>query len=324
MSSESLSTPPVGYTQAVGALVNGNNAAQSYLSSAEQTAQGTDSAYLSQSLGYLNNLNTQAQNTISPQVQASYSALDQYFGLLGINTPYGGEESIANYNNLNTQMTQLQSQLSGLVNQQKSLQQPTGNWQTTSANMQQSLSMQSQIDSLNSQINTLSPKLQQAQQQSQINPNSANQDLQNLTNTPGYQFTQQQGDLGINSSAAAGGYLQSGQTQKALISYNQNLATTTYQNAVNNALQATGLLQQATTQSANISANQGTVGAQITSNTGQAIGSLQNQLGVNQASTVSSAAGGISAIYGAEGAQQQSAQASQQGSQAYLSGFRST
>ncbi|RZF53694.1 hypothetical protein EXE30_06880 [Acinetobacter halotolerans] len=50
---------------------------------------------------------------------------------------------------------------------------------------------------------------------------------------PGYQFRQQQGMDGIQSSAAAGGGLLSGATLKALNTHNSNLASQEYQNAYN-------------------------------------------------------------------------------------------
>jgi len=56
--------------------------------------------------------------------------------------------------------------------------------------------------------------------------------------TPGYQFAQQQGDLGIQRAAVAKGL--SGGTLQDLSTYNQNLADTTYQNAVGNSLNAFG------------------------------------------------------------------------------------
>lgn len=55
-----------------------------------------------------------------------------------------------------------------------------------------------------------------------------------LQNTPGYQFRKQQGDDAINAQAAATGQLASGNTALALSNYNQGLAGTTYQNAVQN------------------------------------------------------------------------------------------
>jgi hypothetical protein len=49
--------------------------------------------------------------------------------------------------------------------------------------------------------------------------------------SPGYQFEQAQGDAGVQRAAAAAGLTGSGGTMKALSAYNQNLASTAYQNA---------------------------------------------------------------------------------------------
>lgn len=60
--------------------------------------------------------------------------------------------------------------------------------------------------------------------------------LADAENTPGYQFTLGQGTDAINRNAAANGTLLSGNTGKALTDYEQNLATTTYNNDYQNAL----------------------------------------------------------------------------------------
>jgi hypothetical protein len=58
--------------------------------------------------------------------------------------------------------------------------------------------------------------------------------MKTLQATPGYQFQQQAGDNSINAAAAANGQLASGKQLVDLSNYNQGLAGTTYQNAVNN------------------------------------------------------------------------------------------
>ena len=58
--------------------------------------------------------------------------------------------------------------------------------------------------------------------------------MKTLQNTPGYQFQLQQGNNSINAAAAANGTLASGKQLIDLSNYNQGLAGTTYQNAVNN------------------------------------------------------------------------------------------
>ncbi|EJN10473.1 hypothetical protein PMI42_06249 [Bradyrhizobium sp. YR681] len=58
--------------------------------------------------------------------------------------------------------------------------------------------------------------------------------MKSLQATPGYQFQLQQGNNSINAAAAANGTLASGKQLIDLSNYNQGLAGTTYQNAVNN------------------------------------------------------------------------------------------
>lgn len=61
---------------------------------------------------------------------------------------------------------------------------------------------------------------------------------QQAEQTPGYEFTRQQGDQALQQSAAARGGLLTGGTAKALDQYNTGLASNTYQQTYNNALQA--------------------------------------------------------------------------------------
>lgn len=60
--------------------------------------------------------------------------------------------------------------------------------------------------------------------------------LQQAEQTPGYQFTLEQGTNAIDQNAAANGTLMSGNTGKALEDYGQGLASTTYQQDYQNAL----------------------------------------------------------------------------------------
>lgn len=61
--------------------------------------------------------------------------------------------------------------------------------------------------------------------------------LADVENTPGYQFTLEQGTKAIDSNAAANGTLLSGNTGKALEDYGQGLASTTYGQDYQRALQ---------------------------------------------------------------------------------------
>jgi len=58
-------------------------------------------------------------------------------------------------------------------------------------------------------------------------------ELAALQNTPGYQFTQQQGNQALDRTAAAKGLLLSGGQLKDAMAYNQGLAQQTYGNTVN-------------------------------------------------------------------------------------------
>ena len=101
------------------------------------------------------------------------------------------------------------------------------------------------------------------------NANSATT-LAALQATPGYQFTQQQGEKGIlNAGSAAGGL--NGNTLAALDQYNTGLADSTYQNAVGNAQGAVGLGQAAA--------------AGVASNIGTAAGNLSN-IATNQGNNI--------------------------------------
>jgi hypothetical protein len=100
------------------------------------------------------------------------------------------------------------------------------------------------------------------------NANSATT-LAALQATPGYQFTQQQGETGILNAASAGGGV-SGNTLAALDQYNTGLASGTYQQAIGNIQGAVGLGQAAAAGQA--------------SNIGTAAGNISNTL-VNQGNT---------------------------------------
>lgn len=82
--------------------------------------------------------------------------------------------------------------------------------------------------------------------------------LEQAQQTPGYQFTLQQGTDAINKNAAANGTLNTGNTGVALQNYGQGLASTTYQNVYNNALQGYMANLQGLTQGTQIGQNSAT------------------------------------------------------------------
>jgi hypothetical protein len=107
--------------------------------------------------------------------------------------------------------------------------------------------------------------IQQYQDLLGIGPNANAQTIsQALQSTPGYQFTQQQGETGIlNAASAAGGV--SGNTLTALDQYNTGLADQTYQNAVANAQGAVGIGQAAAAgQASNIGTAAGNISSTLT------------------------------------------------------------
>jgi hypothetical protein len=126
-----------------------------------------------------------------------------------------------------------------------------------------------------------------------IGPNANAQTIQQaLASTPGYQFTQQQGEQGIlNAASAAGGF--SGNTATALDRYNTGLADQTYQNALSNAQGAVGIGQAAAAgQAANIGQAAGTISNAYTQQ-GQNIANID----IGEAAGISKAIGGAANNY---------------------------
>lgn len=125
-----------------------------------------------------------------------------------------------------------------------------------------------------------------------IGPGANAQTIQQaLAATPGYQFTQQQGEQGIlNAASASGGF--SGNTATALDQYNTGLADQTYQNALTNAQGAVGLGQAA---ASNTAANIGTAAGNVSN--------LISNQGTNLANIDIGEAAGISNALGNAGNQ---------------------
>lgn len=86
-------------------------------------------------------------------------------------------------------------------------------------------------------INTLSGLVPQLNAASAAYPTFQAPTAEEARNTPGYQFTQQQGQQTLENSAAARGGLLSGNTGQALEQYGQGLADTTYNDVYNRSLQ---------------------------------------------------------------------------------------
>lgn len=121
-----------------------------------------------------------------------------------------------------------------------------------------------------------------------IGPGANAQTIQKaLESTPGYQFTQQQGEQGIvNQASAAGGI--SGNTLTALDQYNTGLADQTYQNALSNSASAVGTGQAA---AAGQAQNIGTAAGNISSTLNTQGTNLAN-IDIGTAAGISKAIGG--------------------------------
>lgn len=108
-----------------------------------------------------------------------------------------------------------------------------------------------------------------------------------LENYPGYQFQLSQGDLAVNSANSSGGSALSGPALKSLMSYDQGLAASNYQNYFN----------QFQTQQNNIFnrlSNIATMGQNAAGNLGSAGANLGSGIAQAQAAAAGSIAGGIS------------------------------
>lgn len=147
--------------------------------------------------------------------------------------------------------------------------------------------------------------------------------LEDLQNTPGYQFRLQQGEQALNNTAAARGNLLSGAAAKEMQRYGQGFASTEYQNAWDRAQSAyqnavnryntnrqtkynmlAGQGQQgqnAATGMAGIAQNAGQTSAQIYGNTANNLSNIATQQGQNQANAwgnaTNSIIGGIGNAY---------------------------
>ena len=124
--------------------------------------------------------------------------------------------------------------------------------------------------------------------------------LEQAEQTPGYQFTQEQGNLGITRGQAAAGGAFTGGTLKALDSFNTGLANSTYNDAFNRTMQTyqAGLAKQA--QEYQELVTPVTIGANAASGTSTNVGNLMTQIGNAQAAgtvgTANAIQGGISGV----------------------------
>lgn len=122
--------------------------------------------------------------------------------------------------------------------------------------------------------------------------------------TPGYDFTQQQGEQGIERGAAAAGGAFTGGTLKSLATFDAGLADSTYQQVFNNALsgyqtqlqsqnQAFNQLSAAAGLGENAAANVGNTGAQAASTVGNTLTSIGATQAAGTIGAASAIQGGI-------------------------------
>ncbi len=135
--------------------------------------------------------------------------------------------------------------------------------------------------------------------------------LEDARNTPGYQFTQQQGEQGILRGSAAAGGAFSGGTLKSLSRFDTGLADSTYNDVFGRALQGYGTAMQgyqaqlaaqnqAFNQTSavaglgeNAAANVGNAGAQASTTIGNTLGSIGNSQSAGIIGSTNAITGGI-------------------------------
>jgi hypothetical protein len=113
-----------------------------------------------------------------------------------------------------------------------------------------------------------------------------NPTMSDLENYPGYQFALQQGDQAVSNAQSVGGSVLSGPALKSLMSFNQGLASTQYQNAFNN-------FQTSQTNIFNRLNSIAGLGQNAAGNLGNAGTSLGTGIAQAQAAAAGSIAGGI-------------------------------
>jgi hypothetical protein len=128
--------------------------------------------------------------------------------------------------------------------------------------------------------------------------------------TPGYQFTQNQGEQGIERGAAAAGGAFTGGTLKSLASFDSGLADSTYQQTYGNALntyqanlaamnQGFNQLSSIAGLGENAAANAGNTGAQASSTIGNTLSSIGSTEASGTLGVANSITGGINGVTGA-------------------------
>jgi hypothetical protein len=155
------------------------------------------------------------------------------------------------------------------------------------------------------------PMLQQFLGSGRLNDQfSFNPTMQQLEQTPGYQFTQQQGNKALDNAMAAKGLSLSGAQLKGLDQYNTGLASQTFQQQYQNALQnfntnygqagdqynrLAGLVKLGQNSAAGV----GDAGIQTASNIGNTLMGGANAQAAGQMGAAKALSGGLSSLGGA-------------------------
>jgi hypothetical protein len=130
-----------------------------------------------------------------------------------------------------------------------------------------------------------------------------NPTMAQLAQTPGYQFTLGQGELGVQNSFAAQGLGSSGAALKGGVNYAEGLASTTYQQQFQNYLQQNqqiySMLGGLSNIGSNAAAMTGTQGLTATGNAGQFLTAGAAAGAAGQIGAANAIGGGISGITGA-------------------------
>lgn len=177
--------------------------------------------------------------------------------------------------------------------------------------MQQFQQMQGNLQPYMQLGSSTIPQLQQLLGGDRLNtPFSFNPTMEQLEQTPGYQFTQQQGNKALDNAMAAKGLSLSGAQLKGLDAYNTGLASQTFQQQYQNALQNFNTnYGQAADQynrmsglvglGQNAAAGVGNAGLQTASSIGNNITSGANAQAAGRMGSANALSGGLSSLGGA-------------------------
>lgn len=200
--------------------MGGKTGAQHAAENTAQWAQKNQAAMNSQigtiQQGYVNNINQAAgaAGAYKPTQTAGYNALDTLSDLLGISRPTAGYATYNDQNNPNT----------GYASKGTSAYTSNGNAYANASMLPGNI-----------QLNANPNYNPAGYSGGWTDPTQSSQAALNaLKNTPGYQFSLDQGNQAIQRQMNANGLWGSGNMAQSMSEYNQKLAGETYQNAIQN------------------------------------------------------------------------------------------